>query len=62
MKNLLKTTKLLIRIKFSQSLVMKETNSDQLIVRTNLKNQRSLELIVSKLMNYLEPVVLERFT
>lgn len=62
MKNLLKTTKLLIRIKFSQSLVMKETNSDQLIVRTNLKNQRSLELIVSKLMNYLALVVLERFT
>jgi len=62
MKNLLKTTKLLIRIKFSQSLVMNETNSDQLIVRTNLKNQRSLELIVLKLMNYLELVVLERFT
>jgi len=62
MKNLLKTTQLLIRIKFSQSLVMNETNSDQLIVRTNLKNQRSLELIVLKLMNYLELVVLERFT
>jgi len=41
---------------------MNETNSDQLIVRTNLKNQRSLELIVLKLMNYLELVVLERFT
>lgn len=61
MKNQLKVIKLLIRTKFNQSLVMKETSTDRHIVQTNLKNLKLSEPIVSKHMSYSELAVSEKF-